>query len=495
MEARSVRRESGNSARSGESRSPLISFARRDRPAQDDTDGAPLPQQSLSTPRTSLAYRRHRSLWAGLLTLLIGGYSAFVLFEAIWGIASRGDDGRGVVRWIQVVIGLIAAAVCMLVVLWLQTRRPSTFSVAALLASLLVFFLHLAYAFTNLILALVWRQDLSQRCSWSIDAAWTLGNAGENCGPDGGIGIAGWAIAGGLRLLFTLIIGSIWFLSLRTFYRALSSSLPLLVETQMTEAQTLLSSRQPDALLPMPEISNHYAFTSEISTAVSTHSRLEEAAASGGVGGWLASGLLGAVGWLFGLDPYPGKVSQGKRKGSEEARSLRKGWGSEGLPGQRNTAGTLREEDEDDWEIVGSFGDSMRQVVLPERTIAEEPPFKLLSKNPETTSNSYPSSSSSAAATTSSHVFAPTPYRPPRSSTGSSGSTNGALVFVRMSDGRLVRKLSTIASEVSDREGSTASTSFASEHMLASSFRGGEIREVGGDVGRWRESWNNGAGQ
>lgn len=284
----------------------------------------------------------------------------------------------------------------------------------------------------------------------------------------------------------------------------------------MTEAQTLLSSRQPDALLPMPEISNHYAFTSEISTAVSTHSRLEEAAASGGVGGWLASGLLGAVGWLFGLDPYPGKVSQGKRKGSEEARSLRKGWGSEGLPGQRNTAGTLREEDEDDWEIVGSFGDSMRQVVLPERTIAEEPPFKLLSKNPETTSNSYPSSSSSAAATTSSHVFAPTPYRPPRSSTGSSGSTNGALglsisslsflnltdfnlffktVFVRMSDGRLVRKLSTIASEVSDREGSTASTSFASEHMLASSFRGGEIREVGGDVGRWRESWNNGAGQ
>lgn len=123
-------------------------------------------------------------------------------------------------------IGLIAAAVCMLVVLWLQvvsflrlpstlftdtrtrqTRRPSTFSVAALLASLLVFFLHLAYAFTNLILALVWRQDLSQRCSWSIDAAWTLGNAGENCGPDGGIGIAGWAIAGGLRLLFTLIIG------------------------------------------------------------------------------------------------------------------------------------------------------------------------------------------------------------------------------------------------------------------------------------------------
>lgn len=68
----------------------------------------------------------------------------------------------------------------------------------------------------------------------------------------------------------------------------------------------------------------------------------------------------------------------------------------------------------------------------------------------------------------------------PPSSTGSSGSTRGAIVYVRMSDGRLVRRLSTIASESDETRRSR------SEATSLNSFAGGGSGGSGGAAGSGR---------
>ena len=70
------------------------------------------------------------------------------------------------------------------------------------------------------------------------------------------------------------------------------------------------------------------------------------------------------------------------------------------------------------------------------------------------------------------------------SATGSSGSTNGNLVYVRMSDGRLVRRLSTIASEGTEsirRSRSDLSGSFQTGDSGPDSFTTAQSEQRRGD--------------
>lgn len=62
-------------------------------------------------------------------------------------------------------------------------------------------FLHLAIAFANLILSFVWKEELSNRCAWGIDVAWTSRDKGEYCADKGW---KAWSLAAAVRLLVTV---------------------------------------------------------------------------------------------------------------------------------------------------------------------------------------------------------------------------------------------------------------------------------------------------
>lgn len=247
-------------------------------------------------------------------------------------------------------------------------------------------------------------------------------------------------------------------------------------------------SHTADYLPPMPDRSRHYALVSE-------STMYEEKTGSPSFGVRIGAAVMGAVGWLLGVEPFdPSKAEESRRdKGEKEAMLLR----AEGhLPVDQ------REVDE--------FGRMGERVYSPvdlddpyaqhDRTRREDPTyptyppfestssprtstsnhseapsyralFKNLASNPTPSTSSLPPSAPMldrppSPSSSSSRSLTPPPDDPPSrlSHTGSSGSTGGSIVFVRMSDGRLVRKLSTIASEGSR---------MGSEEGTAGGWRGG----------------------
>lgn len=83
--------------------------------------------REIDRQRSAAVQRKHRhlALCAGALTLLATGFSFFVVFEAVWAVVDKGGKGRGVVRWVELGIGLACIAACVVVVGWLKVRSFS----------------------------------------------------------------------------------------------------------------------------------------------------------------------------------------------------------------------------------------------------------------------------------------------------------------------------------------------------------------------------------
>lgn len=235
----------------------------------------------------------------------------------------------------------------------------------------------------------------------------------------------------------------------------------------------------------MPDRSAHYAWVSETNSWVPSE---PERGKSAGVGTWLGAKVLGAVGWLMGIEPFDPireDVKGDVEKGEKQAMLLREGRGSEGMAGQRMSSGH-------DMRIYSPLDMDNPSSPVHHSTpppLAHDPQrykglFSGISRPSGTRSSSQPTSPllrpqsstpecsnspelSHEAASEYDEFFSqhehlhqqllsdeqekPLPPAPhSHSRTGSSGSTGGSLVYVRMSDGRLVRKLSTIASEASE---------------------------------------------
>lgn len=101
-----------------------------------------------------------------------------------------------------------------------QTRRPSRFSVPTLTLAVLTATTHTILAFTNCILVGAYKSShLAATCQWSVDVAWTLRN--HSC-SDPRNHYTGYAVAAALRFLITLAIAAVWLASLATFWRSLA---------------------------------------------------------------------------------------------------------------------------------------------------------------------------------------------------------------------------------------------------------------------------------
>lgn len=211
---------------------------------------------------------------------------------------------------------------------------------------------------------------------------------------------------------------------------------------------------------------------------------------------------MGAVGWLLGVEPFdPSEAEERTReKGEKEAMLLRASGHPPAGQWEVDEFGRVGERVYSPVDLDDPFAnqDGVRRG---EATYPTYPPSESTSSPRTSTSNhseapSYRALFKNLAST--SPLPSPFPDRPPspspslersitpeepppsipsrptqHSTTGSSGSTGGSIVYVRMSDGRLVRKLSTIASEGS-RIGSEG----------ISVEEGGRWRE--GQAGGWR---------
>lgn len=390
----------------------------------------------------------------------------------------------------------------------------------------------------------------------------------------------GWIVAAAVRLIVTALVGvsllshlfaapltcsgfqSPWLGSLRAFHRCLRISFivdPTLAPS--AEARDIfirhtanivpLSSqshlhgppRDPNHLPPMPDRSAHYAWVSETNSWVPSE---QETGKGAGVVTWLGAKVMGAVGWLMGVEPFEKARSRSAEgdveKGEKQAMLLREGRGSDSIPGQRWSVTS-------DMRIFAPLDLDNPRPLTERRSSAASSAlddaqryrglFSNITRPSQARSNSQPTTpllrpQSFATERSVASGFdlddddahlrhheqlheqyltqaddhnEPEKPLPPtsQSRTGSSGSTGGSLVYVRMSDGRLVRKLSTIASEVSEatmnghptatsgsggrQSRGQASTSWEtaldSEEVLEEAA---EIREVESSAGGWRRS-------
>lgn len=431
-----------------------------------------------------------------------------------------------------------------------------------------------------------------------------MGRSGDHC--EGANGWKGWIVAAALRAIVTVIVGVscshlwlmyaqlillaqqfCWLTSLRAFYRCLRVT--SIVDPSLapsSEARAILARHSagivplsshshihtphsdPNYLPHMPDRSAHYAFVSESNSYVPSESR--EGGGGGGAGAWLGAKVMGAVGWLLGVDSYEVAKEQRDRdveKGEKEAMLLRDGRGSEGMPGQR-LSGTLDPNSMRVYAPLDMDNPTIRNVdnsarsSLPSSTSSlgshsrsadaqryrglfdgvtrtnrsrsnSQPTSPLLRPQSMATVDSLRSPSPEPLGTYTENTYNDDhhlrqheklhqqylandhedheedkplpPPPPPHARTGSSGSTGGSLVYVRMGDGRLVRKLSTIASESSEAPSVLASVSGGTRsrgtnaswataldgEAVLENLEGEdrlEIREVERSVGGWRRS-------
>ncbi|GAA5918363.1 hypothetical protein JCM6882_007300 [Rhodosporidiobolus microsporus] len=481
---------------------------------------ASLLLQELHRLRTFTAQktRRRTAHVAGALSLVVLAVTGWFLVEACGALVKSGGKGRGKERWVEMGFLLAVLALWVVVFAFLRARRLSPLSLLGLLSAALIAFLHLSLALTNLVLAFVWKVELSQRCDWGVGAAWTMGAKGEVCGEGEGVGGKGWAAAAGVRLVVTVLFLALWLFTLRRYNVALhtplrispsalpSSELRSLLERHRADIVPLSSSAhahpQPlgegegDALPAMPERAAHYALVSEgeesrmwsyrgseVSRVSSTMRRGEKTSEQGGVGAWMGAKVWGGVGWLFGVRPH----EQAAAGGEDEEKALHG-------EGEKPLARSPRDEDEEASFVgappapsIPSRPSYAASWLSPERRDSDDSSpssdyrslFSGLRRPPSTSSFSFSSSSRSDKRHSTGTVAScapllerplppaaveeddpeepalPAPPPPPKDAPpvhphshthGSSGSSQGAIVYVRMSDGRLVRRLSTIAS-------------------------------------------------
>ncbi|GAA5827736.1 hypothetical protein JCM11251_007648 [Rhodosporidiobolus azoricus] len=399
-----------------------------------------------------------------------------------------------------------------------ETRRISNLSLLGLLSASLIAFLHFSLAFTNMVLAFVWKTELSTRCEWGIGSAWTLSDKGDACPEGKRVGWKGWAVAAGVRLVVTTPFLAIWLfflrrynLALHTPYRISPSALPSselrsLLERHRADIVPLSSTAHAghahhlphgtdaggnDALPAMPDRAAHYALVSEGEESMmwsyrgSEVSRVTSHAAGGGaggkpgggVGGWVGAKVWGGMGWLFGVQPYPQAVEDKEKLAAEGGDQEKQGLGRRQLDeeeeasfvgetrpapsilsGHSNALSWLSPEQHED---AASSASDYRSLFTGLRRPPSSSSFSFTSSSNKRHSNGTVISSAplldrplpppgEGDEILEAGADLPPPPPPPKdlhhASHGSSGSSQGAIVYVRMSDGRLVRRLSTIAS-------------------------------------------------
>lgn len=83
---------------------------------------APLLVHEMHRHHTAAAQRkrRHNSLLAGVLTIVVLGLSIWFLTETVWALSEDGGHGRGMIRWLQLGCALAAVGACAAVVPWLR---------------------------------------------------------------------------------------------------------------------------------------------------------------------------------------------------------------------------------------------------------------------------------------------------------------------------------------------------------------------------------------
>ncbi|EGU11401.1 LigA [Rhodotorula toruloides ATCC 204091] len=396
--------------------------------------------QELHRARISRAQkvRRRTAYFAGFFSLVVLVITLWYLGETSRALARYGGRGRGVLRWIELSAWLTVLCGWPLTVLFLRTRRPTLLTPVTLTSAFLSSTLHLLLAFSNLILSLIWRGDLGLRCSWGTDVAWTAGRKGAFCADDSS---KGWTIAATIRLLLTILIVVVWFLLLRSYARALhtpsiispsqipSAELQALLDTHTATIVPLSAPFDPSHVAPlaqldsnhlpeMPDRATHYIHASDsawsydpahhrqASVGASSGSRASRAVAgvleSAGV--WLGAQVWRGVGWLVVHGPQPRRPLPAAPADHDYAALFRD------VSPPPSTHG--------DYASKRSSASSASPL-LGQSTAADEV-YEFLDDSP--------------------------PPPPPKDAFVLERS-QGLIVYVRMSDGRLVRRLSTIASE------------------------------------------------
>ncbi|GAA5982569.1 hypothetical protein JCM5350_006120 [Sporobolomyces pararoseus] len=462
--------------------------------------------QELHRSRISLAQKRRRriSYFAGVTSLAVFAFNLWLLIATVVSIVRFGGRGRGVIRWIEFSIFLATLAFCLVVIAFLRTRRPSTLGMLALVSSTFVASLHVSLALANFILTFVWKDEISiSSHSWDVDVAWTDldGSAGEETRND----FKGWTIAAVVRFFIVVIVAFVWLGSIRLYNRSIhtpfvispnalpSSELQALLDQHRATIVRLAPSAHPLSAhhshspdwLPSHLDRAHYVQASEASAAysyVSQHMRSSSTAAEGegegagkrlgGVSTWVQAKVWQGVGWMFGVQPYEeNSHSQGNEEKvtaecKEEHRSLVK----EENPFSANLSKDLDITSFSNDHASLSTTDPVAPTFLTRF-------FSSATSKRFSTGSTAPllSTSDPASATIDGEESIPPPPPPKEhcreSRTGSSGSTGGQIVYVRMSDGRLVRRLSTIASlDLSEEVDLTRS----SRSDLSGSYQTGE---------------------
>ncbi|GAA6036186.1 hypothetical protein JCM8097_006822 [Rhodosporidiobolus ruineniae] len=492
--------------------------------------------QELHRLRISVAQktRRRTAYFAGGLSLVLLGVTLWFLVETSGSLTRSGGRGRGVMRWVELAMWLTVLGLWVPVFLFLRTRRLSNLVVVGLSSAALSAFFHLGLAFASFVLSFVWSDTLSSRCDWGVDVAWTLGAKGDICDAAKEVGKKSWQAAAGVRLVVTIVFLGIWLYTLRRYNLALhtpfrispsslpSSELRTLLERHRADIVPLPASAHPlppdqhghseNWLRPMPCRQAHYALVSEgeengmWSFVGSEHQRGAsglsalgggENAGGGGVASWMGAKLWGGVGWLFGTPPAPTLPQDEEEKAGPAGEPvLRRSVDEHESASFVNSARPPihRPEYAESWLSGG--GEDQRSEEY--RSL-----FDGLRCPPSISSFSLSSSHkrhSTGTATSSAPLLdrplpvpdeadeadLPAPPPPPKdvpprppnlshpTSHGSSGSSQGAIVYVRMGDGRLVRRLSTIAS-MSDAGASSSAdlTSYSTPYHSAAPTRDG----------------------
>lgn len=293
-----------------------------------------------------------------------------------------------------------------------------------------------------------------------------------------------------------------------------SSELRALLSNHRAEIVALPSSVHPASShhdspdwLPSHLDRAQYMRASEASAAYSYVSRrmrssseafdeVDAKATRSGAATWVSAKVWGGLGWLMGVQPYESTEAQNQENEKGEAAKENGRTGSTG--GGTKTTDTShptpssRPADLD----FNDSPDSLSQH-------SPQPPSNFFNRffSSKRLSTSSIASSAPLLPQTSDSVapnerttfdIAPPPLPPKdldsgfhlHSATGSSGSTNGNLVYVRMSDGRLVRRLSTIASEGTEsirRSRSDLSGSFQTGDSGPDSFTTAQSEQRRGD--------------
>ncbi|BGP35076.1 hypothetical protein JCM10296v2_006906 [Rhodotorula toruloides] len=408
---------------------------------------------------------------------IAGFFSLVVLVITLWytggrcrALAMVGGSGRGVLRWIELSAWLTVLCGWPLTVFFLRTRRPTLLTPITLTSAFLSSTLHLLLAFSNLIISFVWRGDLGLRCSWGTDVAWTAGRKGAFC-TDGSW--KGWTIAATIRLLLTILI----FIP--------SAELQALLDTHTATIVPLSAPFDPshgaplarldsDHLPEMPDRATHYIHASDSAWSYDpAHHRQASVGASSGsrasraVGGvlesagvWLGAQVWRGVGWLVGAGRSGGDIRRDEEKGGRKEEKEESD--GEGRP-DADFAQERHLLDVPHAPTQPTCPPALHNP-QPRRPLPAAPAdhdyaalFRDVSRPPSTHGNytSKRDSASSASpllgrptpADEDYEVLDDSPPPPPPKDAFVLERSQETIVYVRMSDGRLVRRLSTIASE------------------------------------------------